>query len=231
MQPATLTNLLKQTGLLLALTGCAQTPQLSPTPVSGGAPVDFSGDWELNYAQSDNIQARLNGLVRELRKQNERASRAGEAGGPVISVGGNDSGASVIGLAQMADLITQSTLLKVEQNPDAIQVKREGNFALDCHFTGSGAYRVDSPLGRELCGWDGHQLVFTLLLPEGLSIRHRLTLSNDRQQMQIASTVVSDQVSVPFTLNRVYSRFDPAASGFRCEQTLTRGKVCTTESR
>ena len=218
--------------LLLASlgSGCSS----APTQLGGKnqQPVNFSGDWEMNYAQSDNIQARLNTLVRELRKQAERrGSPGGEVSGPGITIGGGNAGASVIGLAQMADLVTQSSLLNIKQDEEGIQVKREGNFALDCQFVGDSAYRVDSPLGSERCGWVGHQLAFTLYLPEGLSIRHLLTLSPDRQQMNIASTVVSDQVSIPFTLNRVYSRFDPANQGYHCKMTVTRGRVCTTESR
>lgn len=216
--------------LVLTLCACAGSePRLSG---SARQPVDFSGHWEMNYAQSDNIQVRLNALVRELRKQSERrgATRS-EIGGPAIAIGGGYSGASVIGLAQMADMITQSAVVIIDQDDEGIEVKREGNFALDCQFAGPDAYRVDSPLGRELCGWDGHQLVFTLLLPDGLSIRHRLTRSQDGQQLNIATTVVSDQVAYPFTLNRVFTRFEPGAAGYRCEMTVTRGRVCTTEAK
>ncbi len=192
-------------------------------------PVNFSGHWELDYGQSDNIQVRLNEIFREMRKRSEqRAAVGGNTVGPAINIGGD--GNSVIALAQMADLVSRSPLLTVDQDAEGIQVEREGDFALDCQFVGDSAYHAESPLGREICGWDGHQLVFTLLLPEGLSIRHRLTLSADGQLMNVASTVVSGQVAYPFTLNRVYHRFDPAAAGFRCEQTLTRGRVCTTEA-
>lgn len=216
--------------LAALLAACSnQQPNLSG---SSRQPVNFTGHWEMNYAQSDNIQARLNALVRELRKRDERrGATQGEVGGPAIAIGGSsNNNASVIGLAQMADMITQSALVTIDQDEEGIQVKREGNFALDCQFAGPDAYRVDSPLGRELCGWDGHQLVFTLLLPDGLSIRHRLTRSQDGLNLNIATTVVSDQVSFPFTLNRVYTLFEPGATGYRCEMTVTRGRVCTTEA-
>jgi hypothetical protein len=218
--------------LLLALSllgGCAQRgAALSP---QARQPVDFSGHWELDYGQSDNIQARLNTLVRELHKRSERqAALKGDLAGPAFVVGGQGA-APVIALAQMAELVSRAPLLDVAQDEQGILVKREGDFALDCRFLGARAHWEESMLGRELCGWDGHQLVFTLLLPEGLSIRHRLTLSPDGQQMNVASTVASDQVVYPFTLNRVYQRFDPAATGFHCEQTLTRGRVCTTEGQ
>lgn len=218
--------------MVVLLAACSSPTR--PIQSKSAQPVDFGGDWELNYAQSDNIQTELNGLVRELRKRAQRRGPQGEIiAGPAISIGGSgfDQGVSVIGLAQMADWITQSSLLAIVQDEEGIEVKREGNFALDCQFVGDNAYRVDSPLGREICGWDGHQLLFTLQLPDGLSIRHRLTLSPDRQHLNVATTVVSDQVSQPFTLDRVYNRFDPGSAGYRCEMTLTRGRVCTTEAR
>ncbi|MEQ9463079.1 MAG: hypothetical protein RJQ10_05430 [Haliea sp.] len=222
------------TFLLLLLAACSSQEQRQPTANRVG--VDFSGSWSLDYGQSDNIQVRLNGLVRELQRQAERRAQAGggELRGPgaalMVGNAGTDSGASIVGLAQMADLVTRSQLLEVEQDPSQIRVRREGDFALDCDFHDGRPTVVETPLGSEFCGWDGHQLLFVLSLPEGLAIRHRLTLGPDGQMLNIATTVSSDRVSSPFTLNRVYRRMDPEAHGFSCEQTLTRGKVCTTES-
>lgn len=220
--------------LILVLAACASQDQRQPVASRTG--VDFSGSWSLDYGQSDNIQVRLNGLVRELQREAERRAQAAgsERRGPgaALMVGSpsTDSGASVIGLAQMADLVTKSQLLDIEQDPQRIRVRREGDFALDCDFHDGRPTVVETPLGSEFCGWDGHQLLFVLALPEGLSIRHRLTLGPNGQMLNIATTVSSDRVSYPFTLNRVYRRMDPEAHGFSCEQTLTRGKVCTTET-
>ncbi|MFO7553228.1 MAG: hypothetical protein R6W80_17625 [Haliea sp.] len=220
--------------LVLLLAACASQEQRQPVASRTG--VDFSGSWSLDYGQSDNIQVRLNGLVRELQREAERRAQAAgsERRGPgaALMVGGSstDSGASIIGLAQMADLVTKSQLLDIEQNSRQIRVRREGDFALDCDFHDGRPTVVETPLGSEFCGWDGHQLLFVLALPEGLSIRHRLTLGPAGQMLNIATTVSSDRVSYPFTLNRVYRRMDPEAHGFSCEQTLTRGKVCTTET-
>ena len=196
--------------------------------------VDFSGSWEMDYSQSDNIQARLNTLVRELRRQAERRSQAGMQQGPAaVSIGssGPNSAPSIIGLAQMAELITRSTLLEVQQDEYKIKVKREENFALGCEFHPGRFHTVQTPLGTESCGWNAHQLVFRILLPEGLSIQHVMTLGPEGEKLNIATTVVSDQVSYPFTLNRVYNRFVPGSSGFTCKMTLTRGRVCTTEAQ
>ncbi len=219
--------------LLALLAACASDKprKAQPIPVGNVDMVDFTGNWELDFSKSDNIQAQLNALVRELRRQAERRAQRGgneRAGGSYV-VGNSNSGANIIGLARMADLITQSALLEIEQSENDIRVKREENFALTCEFYDDKPQVVENPLGTETCGWVGHQLMFRILLPEGLSIQHVLTRSGAGDQMSIATTVVSDRVSNPFTLNRVYRKFEPAESGFTCEETLTRGRVCTTE--
>ncbi|MEQ8516596.1 MAG: hypothetical protein RIC38_13390, partial [Chromatocurvus sp.] len=166
-------------------------------------------------------------------KQAEReAARRGERGGAGVVLGGSgtDSAPSIIGLARMAELITESQLFDIEQNRTRIQVKREGNFALTCDFLRQATSVRDLGVGREACGWDGSQLVFRIALPEGLSIRHRFSLAPSGDQLGVNTTVFSDRVSSPFSVQRVYSRFEPGARGYRCEMTLTRGRVCTTES-
>jgi hypothetical protein len=230
-KPAVITCLLAAVALLSACAGSERTP-IGAAPHAG---VDFSGAWTLDYGQSDNLQTRLDGLVRELRREAERrAQGSGELRGPGASLmmggTGTNSGASIIGLARMADMITQSQLLDIEQDSTRIRVKREDTFALSCDFHNGVVTVVETPLGSEFCGWDGHQLLFAIALPEGLSIRHRLTLGPDGQRLQIATTVISDRVSHPFTLNRVYQRMEAGERGYSCKQTLTRGRVCTTES-
>lgn len=218
--------------LVVVLVGCAGQREAQPEATET---VDFAGSWELDYSRSDNIQGRLNSLVRELQRQAERRAQSdpdsrGGGGVRIGNVDSSNSGPSIIGLAQMAELITQSQLLEIEQGEYDIEVKREENFALSCEFHPGSPRTVVNPLGTEKCGWGGHQLVFSLFLPEGLSIQHRFTLAPDGDSLQIATTVVSDRVSYPFTLNQVYNRFDPQSAGFRCKLTLTKGKVCTTAS-
>jgi hypothetical protein len=200
-----------------------------------GKNVDFSGHWEMDYSDSDNIQATLNGMIRELQRRAERqnSGNMNRRTGPAVSMGSGGSyntAPSVMGLAQMADLVTQSQLLVVEQEEFEISIKRDASFALSCEFYSEYFHTVETPFGNESCGWDSHQLLFRILLPEGLSIQHRFTLGPSGEKLNVATTVVSDRVSYPFTLNRVYNRFEPGDSGITCELTLTRGKVCTTES-
>ena len=213
--------------ILVLLSGCSGQPRPLETRSTG--PVDFSGSWELDYSQSDNLQARLNALVRELQRQSVPSGYQQQT---AVSIGssGHNSGASIIGLAQMAEYITRSQLLEITQGEHDILVKREENFALACEFHPGRTYSLETPLGREACGWDGHQLLFRVFLPEGLTIQHRLTLDPAGDRLNIATTLVSDRVSRPFTVNRVYNRYDPTADGISCTLTLTRGRVCTTES-
>lgn len=195
--------------------------------------VDFSGFWELDLGQSDNIQARLDTLVRELveRARRQAEGRQDRGGGMVIGNAGSNNAPSVIGLARMADLITASQLLEIIQKENDILLKRENNFALTCEFYKGASQTQESVFGSETCGWNSHQLLFRMYLPDGLSIQHILSLGSTGARLNIATTVYSDQVSYPFTLNRVYNRYEPDRGGIRCEMTLTRGKVCTTEAR
>ena len=221
----------------LCTAGCGSTPQPRHVPNQPPTEVNFSGFWELDYSQSDNIQAKLDSLVRDLRKQSaQRVSAAGGYQQPTAGViiggpGGTNSGTSIIGLAQMADLVTQSQLLEIEQDTHDIKVKREEDYALTCEFFPGQYHTVDTPLGKEICGWDGHQLIFKTILPEGLTIQQVLTMGADRRRLNIATTVISDRVTSPFTVNRVYNRYQPTDSGYSCKMTISRGRVCTTEKQ
>ncbi len=199
--------------------------------------VNFSGSWEMDYSQSDNTQEKLDSIVRDLNREAQRRAQQGNmgqgtyGGGVVINSSGGNSGSSIMGLVRMADLITQSPLLEISQDTNKVRVKREADFDLSCEFYPGELNRVETPFGTEICGWNGHQLVFKLLLPDGLSIQHVMTMGAAGQKLNIATTVVSSQVSFPFLLNRVYNRFVPGKSGYKCEVTLTRGTVCTTETQ
>jgi len=223
-------SLISLPGALLAvfmLSGCGSTAEPLPREQTAAA-VDFSGAWEVDYSESENIRDSFDVLLRELQRQAERQNRNMQQGGGTLSVGAN-SGNSLYALARMAEIVTEPQLLDITQSETEITIKRDGSFALYCEFFPGELHRIDSPLGSEVCGWDSHQLLFNIALPGGLSIYHRLTLGPKGERLQIATTLRSDQVSWPFTVDRVYRRYDPNSSGIRCKQTLTRGKVCTTE--
>lgn len=217
---------------LLCLSACSGGGSaLSAKPHAG---VNLAGDWSLDYGRSDNLQQRVNVLLRELREQAERRARADMDGrGPVLaaSVGGvSDHGEAIIALARMAERVSGSPLLNIEQDSQRLRIHREGDFTLRCD-TASGESQLRSdPLGAERCGWDGHQYLHSIRLPDGLWIQHRFTLGPDGDWLHVATSLASRQVSVPFTVSRVYQRFDPEAAGYHCEQTITRGKVCSTSA-
>ncbi|MEM6604372.1 MAG: hypothetical protein AAF671_01350 [Pseudomonadota bacterium] len=207
--------------LLLA---CASEPPVEP--ISEAAPTRMAGDWELDYGRSDNLQARFNAMLREIRRQ---SSRGGSERSRSAALAGNSAQRSLLALAQMAELITESQLLNIEQSRVAIRVKREGNFSLSCDYGPDAPSLSDLGLGVERCFWDGNQLVFYMRLPDGLDIIHRLSVSESQQTLAILTTLDSPGAADPFTVRRIYRKYVPGNSGYRCTETLTRGRVCTTE--
>jgi hypothetical protein len=224
--------------MLSALLCACGSPAPKPAVLQGAnsQAVNFGGSWEMDYSMSDNTQEKLDYIVRDLNRDAKRRAQQGNMqqggyGGGVVVTGSGNSGSSILGLVRMADLITQSPLLEITQDTNNIRMEREQDFDLTCEFYPGELSKVETPFGTEICGWNGHQLVFKLLLPDGLSIQHIMTMGAAGQKLNIATTVVTRQVSFPFVLNRVYNRFEPGESGYKCEVTLTRGTVCTTETR
>jgi hypothetical protein len=213
---------------VLMLVAC-QSSAPAPVRYAPAKPVDMTGDWEVDYARSDNVQRQLNSLFRQLQQEIDRRNRAAERGqtysGPALS-----SGRDLIALAEMAEIITAPELLEVVQTDNEIRLKRENSFALICVVDRPAPIVTQTPFGSEQCGWDGHQLFFDIALPDGLQIRHRITRSSLADSLIMQTAVYSPTVSQPFTVSRVYNRYNPDKAGYRCTQTLTRGTVCTTEA-
>lgn len=211
--------------LPLLLVACADQPVQQKV---ASDPVDLSGNWELDYARSDNLQAQFNSMVRGLRAQAARNSN--DRNRATVGPTPTSSQERLLGMAQMAEMITESQLLDIEQSRIAIRVEREGNFSLSCDYGPDAPVQIDYGLGSERCFWDGQQLVFQIRLPDGLDIVHRMSVSGSRETLGIVTTVFTRGVSEPFSLRRVYRRYTPGSNGYRCTDTLTRGRVCTTES-
>ncbi len=217
-------------GLLLA--GCTAAPEKSAPATAHIEHVDFSGAWEVDYSQSETVNDAYDKLMTELRRQAQRQSQ-GMGQGPGSISGGSavyGSSSGIYALARMAELVTEPQLLEIKQGDTDITVKREGSFALQCDFAPAAEGARDSVFGREVCAWREHQLLFQVELPDGLHIRHRFTLAPDGERLQVVTQLFSRQVSQPLTVARVYNRYDPERTGIRCRQTLTRGRVCTTEA-
>lgn len=224
--PCSITASLRRLCLLClpVLAACSTTTD-PVQPARAPDPVDMRGNWELDYGSSDNLQARLGSMMRDLRKQQARGTN-NERG--AVSAGAGNSQQALYGLAQMAELITQTQLIEIEQDRVSIAVEREGTFTLSCDYGPDAPQRQDYGVGAERCFWDGSQLVFQVRLPEGLDIVHRLSVSDRGEALAVVTTLYSSSVSIPFSLRRIYRRYDPGRSPYRCTETLTRGRVCTT---
>ena len=212
-------------GVLIGLlSGCGSEPSYVP---SSDVPIsDFAGHWEVDYARSDSVQTQLNASFREVQRELRRRREAAERGATYqgASLGNLDR---LVALAKMAELVTESELLEVFQDKHLVRIERENSFALSCSL--EDAQSVPSQLGAERCWWDGRQLGFSVRLPDGLTITHRFARSNDGLSLAQRTALSAPGVSRDVEIVRIFSRFDPAARGFRCTQTLSRGRVCTTE--
>ena len=135
---------------------------------------------------------------------------------------------SVLALARLTELITRSDVLTISQNEHEISIEREDDFALLCAFYDGLAKDTQSDYGIEICGWDGEQLVSNLVLPDGLQVTHRFTVSEDGEQLRVVTTVASSTSRVPFTLRRFYTKFVRPPSNVNCVETFSMKRVCDT---
>jgi hypothetical protein len=214
--------------LLVLLGACGGEPARRQ-PVA--SVMDFSGHWEMDYGRSDDVDTKLQLMYREWRRLMEKRANGDRRGlrGPALNVDAGQSFTPVIALARFADFITDSQVLDIEQTNIDIEIRRENTFALTCVFSENEPVTVVDELGSEICGWDAHQLVFHIRMPDGLDIRHRVTMSSARDRLRIATTVNSSS-SPQFTLNRFYFRFNPLPENYSCEYTLSKGNVCQSGS-
>ena len=209
------------------IAACTQQPVVREEvrQFDGAMPADFSGSWERDYTRGDDVNATFrvayNQLARTMPDQGFRndPSLAGPSARDV---------AALTALARLAEEITRLDRLTISQNENLIRVDRKDDFAMECAFYDGIAKGIESGFGTEICGWDGDQLVSHLVLPGGLQITHRLTVSGNRQQLRIVTTVSSSTSRVPFTLRRFYSRYERLPPDYNCVETLSMKRVCST---
>lgn len=198
--------------------------------------LDFGGFWEKDYRRSDNWQDEL---TRKMRLRQESAARQGGNPGaaarvsvPPISIGNinlNGSrgrGASIVDLARLAEYISRQTTLRIDQTRDEIRIERRGDSSLVCGTGWQVVQTFTSSYGVEACGWDGQQLVFQTMLPDDLIVVHRFSVSSDGLLLNLITSVIS-KGSESFDLRQAFNRYDAPRAEFDCEQTLSRGRVCS----
>ena len=206
----------------MLLAACVSKPSViteDMLTVEGELPADFSGSWERDFVRGDEVSAVLGQAMYQLR-------RATGDGGDYY-VPRNDQQA-LYALARLAEQITRVQTLTISQTENEISIDRKDDYAIYCSFYNGASKPLESSFGIETCGWDGSDLVSHAELANGLKVTHRLTISPDREQLRIITTVDSSRSRVPFTLSRFYRRFEAAASDLNCVETLSMKRVCST---
>ncbi|NNF16169.1 MAG: hypothetical protein HKN70_05445 [Gammaproteobacteria bacterium] len=216
-------------GMLVVMlpAACSHQPPPPMVEVAGKThmPVDFSGSWERDYSKGGDINEGLKKIYRQLSRSAQYAGTIDGRYQPLNS--SSVSMGAIIASARLADSISRSDLLEIVQGNSEIRVNREEDFTLTCEFDGSTFQQTKTAFGTELCGWDGGQMVFNLALPDGLAVAHRLTISPDKQELHVATTVRAGATQTPFSVYRYYTRIEPLPSKYDCVQTLSRKRVCT----
>lgn len=207
--------------------GCAQERH-SEAVTRVATPVNMAGHWEIDFARSDNLQDQLSSIARRVQREATRRARLAEEGRGFAGSPLPDQ-RDLITLARLAEIITEPVLLEVIQSDSRIRVKRDKSFALVCEYDGSGLGVTVETLGIQRCGWDGDQLYFAIELEEGLDVTHRLSMAKETDTLLMVTSVETTATRFPMVVSQYFTPYDPDALGYRCERTLTRGKVCSTQ--
>ena len=197
--------------------------------------LDFSGSWEKDFRRSDNWRDELN---RKMRMRQEAAQRQTSQSPrrnvvqPPISVGSinlprsSGSTASVVELARLAEYVSRQTTLNITQTLDEIRITRRNDSTLVCGLGYEVIQTFANEFGVEACGWDQQQLIFQTTLPGELSIVHRFNVSSNRKELNLIITINSRNRE-SFSLVQAFTRYDAPAPDIQCDQTLSRGRVCS----
>ena len=189
--------------------------------------LNFAGDWEKNYGLSDNFETKFEQLVQDIQQKIERLERNNDRNSSFNVNTVIPSRDAVLGLARFAEELTRMPLLHIEQDGTRVKIEREDDFALQCRMLGQQLSETVNSFGTETCSWDRGQMFLQIRLQNGLTIGYKVTMSNDGQELNVTTTVMSSAVDIPLTISNYYDRYTPPESDFDCVQTLSRNDVCT----
>jgi len=206
-----------------------ETPVPSITaPVIPRLRPDFSGSWEKDFARSDRWEDELDRQLAQMRRNAQRGYSPDN--GPTVTISSGSrirrrSGANIVQLAQLAGYINRQTTLRIEQSATQVRVQRDEDADLLCDVQLNYSETYSDTTGEEVCGWEAQQLVFRTTLPEGVQIMHRFSLSSDRQELNMATTISS--AAATFTQRQYFYAYDAPEDNFNCIQTISRGNACS----
>jgi len=185
----------------------------------------FSGSWQKDFARSDKWEEEVQRVIDQLNREMQRQQGRGDGG--AVGMSGSRRGAgNLVAHARLAELITRQTTMRITQAGDEVRIERQGDAALVCSTLSDIANTFSSAHGSELCGWDRLQLVFQIMLAEGVLIEHRFSVDPSGEDLSML-TSVSSRGSMPFNLMTFYTRYEAPEDGINCVQTLSRGLVCS----
>ena len=195
--------------------------------------MNFSGNWEKDFARSDNWEDELNRRM-NMRQQNAAAQRAGIGlgGGPSVTLGNTNLNsprrreANLFVLARLSEYINRSSTMEIFQDRERVRIERRGEAPLICGMDTGPTQTFSNQHGAEICGWDRQQLVFEVALPDGLYIIHRFSVASNSQTLRMI-TSISSNGSIPFNLVQSYNKYQAPPNEYNCIQTITRGRVCS----
>lgn len=216
--------------LLSFLLGLSLTPTIwaAQDPIANGrsGPLrpNFAGAWEKDFARSDKWDIELQRTIEQLNREMERLQGRGDSG---VGMNRSRRGAgNLVAHARLAELITRQTTMRIVQTDEEVRIERQGDAALICSTLNSESNSFENSHGEEYCGWDRQQLVFQILLADGVYIEHRFSVDPDGSSLSML-TSVSSRNSMPFNLITFFNSYDAPEDGIHCVQTLSRGRVCS----
>ena len=207
-----------------ALAGCASVEEQLPVIDEPLMSAELGGSWERDFSRDDDVNDTLQRAYRVLARSLSDRQRYG--GGPVGLPAGEAN--SLVALARLVELITRPTVLRITQTDEQILVHRKDDFSLSCDFGGPEGAAERSVFGGEYCAWQGRDLVSLNVLPGGLRIEHRFTLSDDGHRLRVTTTASAPQSRTPFSLRRFYQKFEEPAPAYECVETFSMKRVCST---
>ncbi len=188
---------------------------------------DFSGQWEKSYARSDHWELELRRAIQEVHQQAQLRQSRGD-GHPMAISQARRQARALLAKGRLAEMLTRPEALEIVQEDAQIRIERQGDAPLVCGTREDRQTVFDTVHGSETCHWVRDHLVFEIGLAEGVTIHHRFIVDDAGEQLRM-DTRVSSRHSRPFELRQFYMRHDEPRGQLTCVQTLTQGRVCSTE--
>jgi hypothetical protein len=180
----------------------------------------FDGHWEIDFSRSESpgdklrylYEVTLSGHRRRLAQSDPRFGDS-----PMMAMADLQG---LINLGRLAEQITRTSVLEVVSSEASLEIHRDDNFTLRCESLQPESGMTN--LGFTRCEWREEQLIVKQLLPGGIGIEHRLTLSPAGRELNVATSILGQGVSQAFTINRVYVPFEPGEDRFQCEYVVAK---------